>query len=65
MPNELYCFAGYWIEELNPGNFQSYFYELSKQRINQYKDFKKEVDTYIKGIDLENKSIKLEINDFF
>ena len=40
-------------------------YDYNKERINQFKDFKKEVDTYIKGIDLENKSIKLEINDFF
>ena len=27
LPNKFYCWAGYWIEELNPGTFQSIFYE--------------------------------------
>ena len=65
LPNELYCFAGYWIEELNPGTFTSIFYEKSKQKINEYKDIKKEVDKFIKDIDSEYKSIKKEINDLF
>ena len=65
VPNKFYCLAGYWIEEINPGTFQSIFYEKSKQRINQYKDIKKEVDEYIKDINSEYKSIKKEINNFF
>ena len=65
LPNQFYCFAGYWIEELNPGTFESIFYEKSKQKINQYKNIKKEVDEYIKDINSEYKSIKKEINDFF
>ena len=65
VPNKLYCLAGYWIEELNPGTFQSIFYEKSKQRINQYKDMKKEVDDFIKDINSEYKSIKKDINDLF
>ena len=65
LPNKVYCLSGYWIEVLNPGTFQSIFYEKSKQRINQYKDIKNEVDEFIKGINLEYKSIKKEINDFF
>ena len=65
MPNKFYCLAGYWIEEINPGTFQSIFYEKSKQRINQYKDIKNEVDEYIKDINSEYKSIKKEINNFF
>ena len=65
VPNQLYCLAGYWIEEVNPGTFQSIFYEKSKQRINQYKNIKKEVDELIKGINFEYKSIKKEINEFF
>ena len=64
-PNKLYCLAGYWIEEVNPGTFQSIFYEKSKQRINQYKDMKKEVDDFIKDINSEYKSIKKDINDIF
>jgi len=65
VPNKFYCLAGYWIEEVNPGTFQSIFYEKSKQRINQYKDMKKEVDDFIKDINSEYKSIKKDINDLF
>jgi len=65
VPNQIYCLAGYWIEEMSPGTFQSILYEKSKQKINQYKDVKKEVDEFIKDINLEYKSIKKEINNFF
>ena len=64
-PNQFYCLAGYWIEVVNPGKFQSIFYEKSKQRINQYKNTKKEVDEFIKDINSEYKYIKKEITDFF
>ena len=64
-PNKFYCFVGYWIETLNPGELQSIIYEKSKQKINQYKKTKKELDEFIKDINLEYKSIKQEINDFF
>ena len=64
VPNQFYCFAGYWIEELNPGIFQTIFYEKSKQRINQYKNIKIEVDEFIKDINSEYKSIQKEIKDF-
>ena len=65
VPNQFYCLAGYWIEEINPGKFESIFYEKTKQKINEYKNTKKEVDEFIQGIDLKYKSIKKEINDFF
>ena len=65
VPNQIYCLAGYWIEEVSPGTFQTIFYEKSKQKINKYKNTKKEVDAFIKDINLEYKSIKKEINDFF
>ena len=65
IPNKLYCLTGYWIEQVNPGTFQTIFYEKSKKRINQYNDIKKEVDEYIKNINSQYKSIKKEINDFF
>ena len=65
VPNQTYCLAGYWIEEVSPGKFESIFYEKTKQKINEYKNTKKEVDEFIKGINLEYKSIKKEINDFF
>ena len=50
VPNEFYCLAGYWIELLKPGTFQSIINEKSKQKINQYKNIKKEVDEFIKNI---------------
>ena len=65
VPNKFYCLAGYWIEEVNPGTFQSIFYEKSKQRINQYKNTQKEVDEFIKDFNSEYKSIKKDINDLF
>ena len=65
VPNQIYCLAGYWIEEVSPGKFESIFFEKTKQKINEYKNTKKEVDELIKGMNLEYKSIKKEINDFF
>ena len=65
VPNQFYCLAGYWIELVNPGTFQTIFYQKSKQRINQYKNIKKEVNEFIKGINSEYKSKEKEINDFF
>jgi len=63
VPNSLYCLAGYWIEKINPGTFETIFYEKSKQRINKYKDVKKDVDEFIKDINSEYKSIKKEIDE--
>ena len=65
VPNQIYCLAGYWIQEVSPGKFESIFREKTKQKINEYKNNKKEVDKFIKEINLEYKSIKKEINDFF
>ena len=65
LPNKFYCLAGYWIEEVNPGTFQAIFYEKSKQKINQYKNIRKEVDEFIKDINSEYESIQKEINDYF
>ncbi len=65
VPNKIYCLAGYWIEEVSPGKFESIFYQKTKQKINEYKNTKKEVDEFINGINLEYKSIKKKVNDFF
>ena len=65
VPNQFYCLAGYWIEEVHPGTFLYIFYEKSKQRINQYKNIKKEVDEFIKDINSEYKYFKKEMKDFF
>ena len=63
VPNKFICLTGYWIEVVNPGLFKSMIYQKSKQKINQYKDIKKEVDEFIKDINLE--SIKREMKDLF
>ena len=63
VPNKFICLTGYWIEVVNPGLFKSMIYQKSKQKINQYKDIKKEVDEFIKDINLE--SIKKEMKDLF
>ena len=65
VPNQIYCLAGYWIEEVNPGTFKSILDEKSQQKINEYKDIKKGADEFIKDINSEYKSIKKEINKFF
>ena len=65
LSNQFYCFGGYWIEELRPGTFQSIFFEKTKERIDQYKDIKKEADQFINEIDLEYKYLKKEIKDLF
>ena len=65
VPNQIYCLAGYWIEVANPGRFESIFYKKSTQKINEYKNIKKGVDEFIKDINLEYKSIKKEIYEFF
>ena len=64
VPNKLYCLGGYWIEEVNPGTFQSIFYMKSKERINKYKNIKKEVEVFIKDINSEYNSLEKEIKDF-
>ena len=65
VPNQIYCLAGYWIEEVNPGTFKSILNEKSQQKINEYKDIKKGFDRFIIDINSEYKSIKKEINKFF
>ena len=65
VPNQIYCLAGYWIEVANPGKFESIFFNKSKQKINEYKNIKKEAEEFIKGINLEYEYNKKEINDFF
>ena len=65
VPNKFYCLTGYWIEMVNPGTFQSIFFEKGKEKLNEYKDIKKEVDVFINDINKEYKSIKKGIDDLF
>ena len=65
VPNQIYCLAGYWIEEVSPGKFTLLFYEKTKRNINKYKDAKQEVDKLIRDINSEYKSTRKEIKDLF
>ena len=65
VPNRLYCLAGYWIENIKPGMFESIFYEKSKKVINELSDVKDELDGLLKDINLEYKNIKKELKSLF
>ena len=65
IPNNLYCFSGYWLEKVNPGTFESIFYLKSKKSINEFKDLKDEVDGVLNEIDSEYKFIKNEFRSLF
>ena len=65
IPNQFYCFAGYWLEEIKPGTFEDIFYENSKQKINEFNGIKNEVDIFMKDMNTEYLKIKKEFNKFF
>ena len=65
IPNKIYCYTGYWIEQAKPGTFESIFYKKSKNVINEFKDLKDEVDGILDDIDSEYKIIKKEFNSLF
>ena len=67
VPNEVYCLAGYWTENVKPGTFESIIYKKSKKVINELKDLKDiedEVNGLLNNINSEYKSIKKELNNF-
>ena len=65
VPNKVYCYAGYWIENLNPGTFESIFFAKSKKVFNEFKDLKDEVDGILNDFNSEYKVIKKEFNILF
>ena len=65
IPNNIYCFSGYWIEKVMPGKFESLIYNKGKKKINELKEFKEEVDGIINNINSEYKDIIEEINSIF
>ena len=65
VPNQFYCFAGYWMENAKPGIFEKITFEKSKKRINEFKDIKDGLDILINNIDSEYKSLKKEFNIIF
>lgn len=65
VPNEIYCFAGYWIEKVKPGTFESIFYSKSIKTINEFKGLKNDLEEILNDMNSEYKSIKKEFNSFF
>ena len=65
IPNKIYCFSGYWVEKLMPGTFESIIYNKSKKKINEFKEFKKEVDGLMNNFNSEYKNIRKEFNSIF
>ena len=65
IPNEIFCLSGYWIENLNPGTFESILYEKSDEKFNEFKKLKKDVDRSINKINSEYEIIKKNFEDFF
>jgi len=65
VPNQFYCLAGYWIEKVDPGKLQTFFFEKSKQRINQYENIKEEVDEFFQDINSDYKYRQKKIKVFF
>ena len=65
VPNKLYCYAGYWIENVSPGTLESIFYAKSKKSIIQFKDLKDEINGMINNINSEYKVIKNNFNSLF
>ena len=39
-PNKIYCLGGYWIEEINPGKFESILVDKSKKVMKDLQDLK-------------------------
>ena len=65
VPNRVYCYVGYWIENANPGTFESIFFAKSKKAINEFRDLKDEVDEILNDINSEYKVLKKEFNSLF
>ena len=65
IPNDFYCFLGYWIESSNPGTFESIFYAKSKKTINEFTDFKDEVDGILNDINSKYKVIRKDFDSLF
>ena len=65
IPNNLYCFCGYWIEKAKPGTFESIFYSEIKKEINEFIDLKDQVGGVLNEINSEYKLIKKEFKSLF
>ena len=58
IPNKIYCLSGYWVEKLMPGKFESVIYGKGKKRINEFREFKEEVDGLMNYFNSEYRKIR-------
>ena len=62
LPNEIYCLGGYWIENINPGKFESILFDKSQQTL---KELKEDVDTFIKDFNSDYGNLVDELHKAF
>ena len=65
IPTNIYCFVGYWIENIKPGTFESILYAKSRNTTNELIDLKNEVNDLLNNFNSEYKTIKKEFKSFF
>ena len=65
IPNKIYCLSGYWIEKILPGTFETSIYNKGKKTINEFRDFKDEVNGLMDNFNSEYQNIKDEFNSIF
>ena len=65
IPNKIYCLSGYWVEKVMPGKFESIIYNKGKQKINELREFKEEVDGLMNNFNSEYKNIRKDLNSIF
>lgn len=68
LPNRIICLTGYWIENINPGMFESIFFEKSKKVINEFnelKELKDDADNLINDVNSGYESIKDQFENIF
>ena len=65
LPNQIYCFSGYWAEKAKPGIFESIIYEQSRKKINEFKDLNNAVDGLLNDFNSEYKNFKREFKNIF
>ena len=65
IPNKIVCLSGYWLENIIPGTFESVIYYKSQEKINNFRDFKEEIDGRIKNFNSGYENIREEFNSIF
>ena len=65
IPNKVYCFSGYWVEKVIPGKFESVIYDAGKKKINEFREFKEDIDGLLNNFNSDYKNIRKEFKSIF